>query len=134
MTRKQINIFTLLVGVTILVWLSKDMLSQPGVDQLKGGFVEKASYRNDNNTGPIQHVFVVEVKDSTVAQLETYGELMPHHKYGNTKVYFFKYGSKTPDRLYPGNENFDARYNENCFAVYEKNAAGISGVLRNPFY
>ncbi len=117
----------------ILGWLVKDMLSQKTVSDLKGGFTEVASYRNENNTGPVQRIYSVSVKDMANAELETYGNFMPHTKYGNTKVYFFKVGSEIPTTLFPGKVNFDPKYAINCFALYEKSAMGNFGIVLNPF-
>ena len=121
----------LVAVITILI--IKDTFTQSGIDDLKGGFQEKATYRNENNTGPVQRIYAVTVKDTTGAQLIDYGNLMPHTKYGNTKVYFFLAGADVPTALVPGDINFDAKYNPSCFALYEKSAMGNVGLIRNPF-
>jgi len=126
------GLFILLI-VIIISWLLKDTFSQPNAADLDGGFTEKASYRNENNTGPVQHIYSVSVKNPANADFEAYGSLMPHHKYGNTKVYFFKAGEPIPIKLYPGNINFDAIYEPNCIALYEKSAMGNSAVTLSPF-
>jgi hypothetical protein len=129
---KKQNLFIVLIILVIIGWVFKDMLSQPGIEDLSGGFKEVAKYRNENNTGPIQRIYVVTVKDTTNAQLIDYGNLMPHSKYGNTKVYFFLDGTNIPTSLYPGVVNFDSKYNSSCFAVYEKSAMGNFGLIKNP--
>ncbi|MGF1922653.1 MAG: hypothetical protein ACQUHE_00630 [Bacteroidia bacterium] len=133
MTKKNSRLFIILVVLVIIAWLITDILDQKGKNDLKGGFTEVASYRNENNTGPVQRIFSVSVKDTADAELEHYGNLMPHNKYGNTKVYFFKEGNAVPTALFPGAVNFDAEYRENCFAVYEKSAMGNVGLVINPF-
>lgn len=105
---------------------------QPGVNDLKGGFKEVAHYRNENNTGPIQHIFAVTVKDTSSAELEIYGNFMPHHKGGNTKVYFFPEGFPVPENLSAGKINFDPRFNPYCIALYEKTAMGNSSIEKYP--
>lgn len=132
-TKKQ-NIFILIIVFVIIGWVFKDMFSQPGIENLKGGFKEVATYRNENNTGPIQRIYSVIVKDTTNAQLIEYGNLMPHSKYGNTKVYFFIEGIEAPLTLTPGKVNFDSKYNASCFAIYEKGAMGNFGLIKNPFH
>lgn len=117
----------------IITWLIKDTFTQRNVTDLNGSFTQKASYRNENNTGPIQRIYSVTVRDIANAEFETYGNLMPHSKYGNTKVYFFKEGEASPTKLYPGNLNFDPVFKKNCIAVYEKSAMGNFGVILNPF-
>ncbi|TCC89490.1 hypothetical protein EZ428_17515 [Pedobacter frigiditerrae] len=130
---KKQNIFIIIIVLVIIGWMLKDMLTQTGIEDLKGGFKEFATYRNENNTGPIQRIYVVTVKDTLNAQLIEYGNLMPHSKYGNTKVYFFLEGASTPTTLSPGEINFDAKYNSSCLALYEKGAMGNFGLLKNPF-
>jgi hypothetical protein len=133
MLKKKSNIIFALVILAILVWVVKDTFTQKTVNDLKGGFTEKALYRNDNNTGPVQRIYSVSVKDPANAELEAYGNFMPHTKYGNTKVYFFKEGEPTPTTVYPGDVNFDAVYEKNCIALYEKSAMGNYGIILNPF-
>jgi hypothetical protein len=133
MLKNKSNIFYTLVVFAILIWVVKDTFTQVTVNDLKGGFTEKALYRNDNNTGPVQRIYSVSVKDPASAELEAYGNFMPHTKYGNTKVYFFKDGGPIPTSLYPGDVNFPAAYEENCIALYEKSAMGNYGIILNPF-
>ncbi len=111
----------------------KGTFFQPGIDQLKGGFKEVSKYRNDNNTGPVQRIYAVTVKDSIWKEMEDYGNYMPHTKYGNTKVYFFMEGNKVPHVLHPGTENFDASYNQFCIGVYEKSAMSQVAFSKYPF-
>ncbi len=133
MTKKTSNILVILLILAILAFLVKDTFTQDNVSDLKGGFTEVASYRNENNTGPVQRIYSVSVKDTAGADLEAYGNFMPHSKYGNTKVYFFKEGPAIPTKLFPGDVNFDPKYINNCFALYEKSAMGNFGVILNPF-
>lgn len=118
--------------LVIVAWILTDTFNQSGIEDLKGGFVEVAHYRNENNTGPVQRIYAVKVKDTIGAQLIEYGNLMPHTKYGNTKVYFFLEKSEAPSTLSPGDENFDQKYNSLCFALYEKSAMGNFGLIKNP--
>lgn len=133
MRNKRVRIIAGLAIAVIAVVIAMNTFTQSGVSGLKGGFTEVAKYRNENNTGPIQHIFVVTVKDTAEAQLEDYGNFMPHHKYGNTKVYFFVKGTPVPKILQPGNVNFDPKFNSGCFALYEKSAMGNFSVSRQPF-
>ncbi len=124
--------FLAVLIIFLIGWMLKDTFTQSGIEDLKGGFTEVATYRNENNTGPVQRIYAVMVSDTTKAQLSEYGDLMPHTKYGNTKVYFFMEGSDAPKSLSPGNVNFDTKYNTNCFALYEKSAMGNVGLVKNP--
>lgn len=133
MKNKKQSIFLIAIVLIVLIWILKDTFSQSSIEDLKGGFKEVASYRNENNTGPVQRIYAVTVKDTTKAQLIDYGNFKPHTKYGNTKVYFFIEGSDVPSTLNPGDVNFDAKYNSSCFALYEKSAMGNVGLIKKPF-
>ena len=132
MQKKQ-SIFLVIIILFLVGWMVKDTFTQSGIEDLKGGFVEVAKYRNENNTGPVQRIYAVKVKDTSNAQLIDYGNLMPHNKYGNTKVYFFFREDNAPSVLSPGDVNFDSKYNSSCFALYEKSAMGNFGLIKNPF-
>ncbi|RZL50891.1 MAG: hypothetical protein EOP00_02120 [Pedobacter sp.] len=132
MRNKKQTYFIIIIVLIIVGWMAKDLFTQSGIEDLRGGFTEVASYRNDNNTGPVQRIYAVTVKDTTGAQLTEYGNLRPHTKYGNTKVYFFLEGTNIPTALSPGEVNFDAKFNSSCFALYEKSAMGNFGLLKNP--
>ena len=108
----------------LLIWFIFDSLSQPGVGDLPGNFQEAASYRNANNTGPIVRVYAVTVADTLWPQMRQYGDFMPHTKYGNTKVYFFRQGQPVPPQVRPGEVNFNPEFNKYCLAKYEKEVLG----------
>ena len=108
----------------LLGWFVYDSLSQSGVGDLKGNFQEAATYRNENNTGPIVRVYAVTVTDTVWREMRQYGDFMPHTKYGNTKVYFFRQGQPTPKTVRPGQVNFDAEFDKYCLAKYEKEVMG----------
>lgn len=133
MRNKKQTLFLVVIIIFLTGWMLKDTFNQSSIEDLKGGFKEVAKYRNENNTGPIQRIYVVTVADTTLAELIDYGNLMPHTKYGNTKVYYFLANGDVPLTLTPGKINFDQKYNANCFALYEKSAMGKFGVLKNPF-
>lgn len=130
---KKLNIVVSVLVAALIFWMIKGTFMQPGVNDLKGGFKEIAHYRNENNTGPIQHVFIVTVKDTAAAELENYGNFMPHHKGGNTKVYYFLEGSPVPANLSAGKINFETDFNRYCIALYEKTAMGNTSIQTMPF-
>ena len=109
-----------------LFWMLKDSFTQPGVKDLTGNFKETAFYRNENNTGPILRFYAVSVSDTLYQQMIEYGNLMPHTKYGTTKVYFFKNTLPAPNALFSTPPHFEPAYAANCIGVYEKN--GMSQV------
>lgn len=133
MRNKKFSTFLVILILVLVAWMVKGTFMQPGIKDLKGGYTEIAHYRNENNTGPIQHVFAVTVKDTSATEMETYGNFMPHHKGGNTKVYFFLEGSPVPKNLNAGKVNFDPQFNQYCIALYEKSAMGNISLEKNPF-
>ena len=125
-----------LVGIVValfIIWFIADAVNEPGVQDLKGNFAEVAFYRNENNTGPIIRIYAVTLTDTLWPEMEQYGNLMPHTKYGNTKVYFFRKGQPMPEKVYPGEENFPAELQKYCLARYEKDAMGNVSFRKNPF-
>lgn len=116
----------------LLGWFIFDSLSQPGVGDLPGNFQEVATYRNENNTGPIVRVFAVTVADTLWREMRQYGDFMPYTKYGNTKVYFFRQGQPVPKTVRPGTVNFDQDFDNRCLAKYEKEVMGNVTFQRYP--
>lgn len=116
----------------LLGWFVFDSLNQPGVGDLNGNFQEVALYRNENNTGPIVRVYAVTVADTLWREMRQYGDFMPHTKYGNTKVYFFRQGQPVPKTVQPGEVSFDPAFNKYCLAKYEKEVMGNVSFERQP--
>ena len=133
MRNRKINIFLIVLVLFLVGWMLKATFFQPGAGDLKGGFKQVAEYRNENNTGPVQYVFAVTVKDTVWSEMETYGNYKPHHKGGTTKVYYFLEGSPVPSELSPGKVNFGSSFNTSCVAMYEKTAVGNVIVTKHPF-
>jgi len=119
------------VVVALLFWMGAATFSQPSVADLEGEFKEVASYRNENNTGPITRIYAVQAADTLWQEMEAYGAFMPHTKYGNTKVFFF--AGEAPDEVVPTQPYFDRNYESNCMAVFEKSAMGEVKFKRYPF-
>lgn len=132
MSRKSIIYAIVAVVGLILFFVVRDTLNQPGIDDMKAGFKEVAKYRNANNTGPVQRIYIVTVKDSVWQEIQDYGNLMPHTKYGNTKVYFFMENKTAPTELQPGEINFDVSFNKFCIALYEKSAMSQVAFNKHP--
>lgn len=120
----------LALGAVLLLlgWFVYDSLSLPTTQDLPGGFREVATYRSENNTGPITRVYAVTVADTLWREMRQYGELVPYTKYGTTKVYFFRQGQPVPGVVQPGAVNFSAEFNKYCLAEYEK------GVMSNVMF
>ncbi|WP_316797034.1 hypothetical protein [Pedobacter agri] len=133
MSRKSLIISISVVVIIFVFFMVKDIFNQPGIQDMKAGFKEVVKYRNANNTGPVQRIYIVTVNDSIWKEMEDYGNLMPHTKYGNTKVYFFHQNADVPQTLLPGEVNFDSRYNKSCIALYEKSAMSQVAFNKYPF-
>ncbi|GGG19605.1 hypothetical protein [Pontibacter amylolyticus] len=125
----------ILVSLTaaLIIYFIYDSFSLPSVDDLNGDFKEVAFYRNENNTGPIVRIYAVTVNDTLWEEMEAYGNFMPHTKYGTTRVYFFLNSQPAPSQVVPEQPNFDAQYNGNTLARYEKDAMGQISFVRHPF-
>ncbi|WP_026461259.1 hypothetical protein [Adhaeribacter aquaticus] len=132
MNRSKKYIISLAVAA-LLIWFIADAFNQPGVQDLKDDFEEVALYRNENNTGPIIRIYAVVVTDTLWGQMKKYGAFMPHTKYGNTKVYFFKKGLPAPKEVYAGTENFDSQFKPYLLASYEKDGMGTTNFVKFPF-
>lgn len=126
---------TILIALACLlvVWFMYDALSQPNVNDLKGNFKEIAMYRNENNTGPITRIYAVTVEDTLWAQMQAYGDFMPHTKYGNTKIFYFLNTNPVPKEVYPGKQHFEERFQEYTVAKYEKDAMGQVSFVHFPY-
>jgi hypothetical protein len=133
MSGKKVKYLLIAVFAVLILWFIKDAFTQPGVDDLPGDFTEVALYRNENNTGPIQRIYAVTVAGTLWDQMQQYGDFMPHTKYGTTKVYFFLEGQPAPGQVFPGDKHFDARFEQDCLAVYEKDAMGQVSLVKWPF-
>ncbi|GAB3648887.1 hypothetical protein GCM10028791_13410 [Echinicola sediminis] len=131
-TKRLYYLLGLAVSV-LIVWMVSDTFTQPGVSDLSMEFVEKAKYRNENNTGPIKRVYAVAVTDTLWAEMEKYGRLMPHTKYGNTQVYFFLGEMNTPLKVEEAMPYFEKQFEEHCVGRFEKKAMGEEGFKKYPF-
>ncbi len=109
-----------------------NVFTQPGLNDFETTFTEVAKVRNDNNTGPVQRVYIVTVDQINQDEMERYGQLMPYSKLGNTKVFFFDQSKPFPEVAQLGDLNFDSTFNELCLAKYEKRF-GSEGLFPNPF-
>lgn len=118
--------------LALLGWFVYDSLSQPTGQDLPGNFQEVASYRNENNTGPITRVAAVTVADTLWREMRQYGDLAPYTKYGKTTIYFFRQGQPAPQTVQPGEVNFSSEFNKNCLAKYEKGVMSDVSFTRYP--
>jgi hypothetical protein len=121
------------VLVVAAVWMTWDALKQPGIKDLKGDFRELVFTRNEQNTGPIIRLYAASVQDTLWTEMENYGRLMPHTKYGITRVFFFRPGTPAPDRLELEGDHVPDQFRPYCLAMYEKNSMGQISFRKYPF-
>lgn len=133
MKSKNIIYVIVVLVIIMIVWILGDTFTQPGIADLEGDYKEVATYRNENNTGPVVRIYAVYAADTLWEDMEAYGNFMPHTKYGNTKVFFFSDPAQTPPEVFPDPPYFDQKYQEHCVAQYEKSAMGETNFLRFPF-
>jgi hypothetical protein len=119
-----------LAAVIVLVLIIWNANSQSGVGDLIGGFEEVAMYRNENNTGPIERVYIVSIKDTLLAEMMEYGNYMPFTKYGSTKVYFFYAGNPMPSIAMGGEVNYPVEFDPYCLAKFEKSGTVLAKLRR----
>ena len=123
----------IIVGVIIVILILWNAFSQPGLNDFQSTFEEVDLYRNENNTGPVERVYLVTTSDSIWNEMERYAKLMPYSKLGTTKVYFFREDGPFPTKALPGRVNFDEAFNQYCLARYEKNSFGAESFSMFPF-
>ena len=125
---------SIIIGILALLGdILYGRFSPPSTGDLSGEFKEVAFYRNENNTGPVNRIYAVTLKDTLWQQMQTYGELMPHTKYGTTKVYYFLQSTPTPIHVSAGKNNFEDTYKPYCLAVFEKDALSRVSFKKYPF-
>ena len=128
--KKYVIIFVILLAAAWMIW---DAVKQPGVQDLKGDFKELVFVRNEQNTGPVVRIYAVSVNDTLWQEMEKYGRLMPHTKYGLTRVYFFKANSPAPQQISLEGDNIPHEFKAGCIGRYEKNAMGQITLSKYPF-
>ncbi|WP_207428645.1 hypothetical protein [Pedobacter sp. SYSU D00535] len=124
-------LFILLVAA--VAWFVYDSLTQPGTQDLEGNFKETAFIRNEQNSGPVVRIYTVTTTDTIWTAMKQYGALMPHTKYGLTRVYFFDASNPVPQQLMLEGNNVPDSFRKYCLAVYEKNEMSQERLLKYPF-
>ena len=113
-----------LIVAGLVVYITLDSLSQPGLERFEGKFKELSTYRNENNTGPVVRVYAVKALDSSKELMREYGDAMPHTKYGRTVVFFFKDEIDQEIKLSPNDPYFSKGMQPYVIATYQKSPMG----------
>jgi len=116
--------------IIVMLWYT---FSQPGLNDFISNFEEVDLYRNQNNTGPVERVYIITTTDSIWNEMKRYAGLMPYSKLGTTSVYFFHKDNPYPKQAQSGKVNFDTKYEQYCLARYQKNSFGATSFTMFPF-
>jgi hypothetical protein len=116
-------IIALIVG-GLVVYISLDSLSQPGMERFEGKYKELSSFRNENNTGPVVRVYAIKALDNSKEWMREYGDAMPHTKYGRTVVFFFSDEIDQEIELSPTDPYFEIGLQPYVIATYQKSPMG----------
>lgn len=127
---KQYILIISLIAITAMVW---NILSEPGIKELKGNFREVAFIRNEQNTGPVVRIYAVILDTENWKGMEQYGHYMPHTKYGTTRVYYFLSNTPYPLKLTFGEINISEPFKQNCIALFEKDGMSQASLIKYPF-
>ncbi len=122
-----------LIAIAFVVAILWNSFSQPGLNDFVSTFEEVDLYRNANNTGPVERVYIVTTTDSIWSEMERYSGLMPYSKLGTTTVYFFHNDGQYPKKAVGGRVNFDPVFDAYCLAKYTKNNFGATSFTMFPF-
>lgn len=107
-------------GIGLVAALLYNLLSNPSDAQFETRFEVVTSYRNSNNTGPIKRIYLVTASQSDHAEMQAYGDLKPHSKYGTTTVYFFPEGTSLPSSISSATFSLSSELASQCLARYRK--------------
>lgn len=117
----------------IITFILYELLKPDHTASKSGGFGKIAFVRNENNEGTVILYYSYMVKDTSSADYEGFGNLLPHNKHsGITTAYFFLESHPMPDKLTLEAPHFDTvKYRP--VAIYIKNRDGSTSVKTNPF-
>ncbi len=113
-----------------MIW---NVITEPGIKDLRGNFKEVAYVRNEQNTGPVIRIYAVTVEGEPWEEMKQYGDYMPHTKYGTTRIYFFPANKPYPSALSLGDKNISETQEKNCMGIYEKDGMGQVNFQQYPF-
>ncbi len=130
---KNKKIYILLVSLIAVAAMLWNVISAPGIRELKGNFRETAFIRNEQNSGPVIRIYAVKLEGEYWKEMEQYGNYMPHTKYGTTRIYFFLHDKPYPEKLTLGSDNMEQDLKKNCLAIYEKDGMSQVSFTRYPF-
>jgi hypothetical protein len=123
----------LVVSVFIISIIIYSLFTSENINSLEGDFQELAFMRNENNTGPVQRVYAYSLNDTLWSEMEKHADLLPHTKYGTTKVYYFlveDFGNSVVKLSMSGINKEAEPY---CIAYAQKDGQSRIQFVRYPF-
>lgn len=130
---KNKKVYILIIAFIAVAAMFWNVLTAPGIKELKGNFKEAAFTRNEQNSGPVIRIYAVTLSAAYWKEMEQYGNYMPHNKFGTTRVYFFLSNEPYPENLALGENNFDDRFKQYCLGIYEKDGMGQVTFIKYPY-
>jgi hypothetical protein len=79
----------LMVSVIVIGLIFYSLFETENINSLEGNFKELGFKRNENNTGPVHRVYAYSIEDTLWSEMRKHADLLPHTKYGSTKVFYF---------------------------------------------
>lgn len=131
MNKKTLIIVGMIFALAAIITFN--LVMQPGIKDLEGGFVERVFIRNEQNDGPIIRIYAVTVAGEYWQQMQDYGNYMPHTKYGTTKVFFFDANKPFPSKMELTEPHFSPEFKNSCLGLYEKDGMSQLHFTRYPF-
>ncbi len=128
--KKNYIILAVILLIAVMIW---NVASEPGIKDLAGNFKEVAFIRNEQNSGPVIRIYAVTVKGEPWAEMQQYGNYMPHTKYGTTRIYFFRENKPYPANLSLEEPHISPEMEENCLAIYEKDGMSQVKIQQHPY-
>jgi hypothetical protein len=122
-----------LISVIVVGLIFYSLFSTENINSLEGDFEELAFERNQNNTGPIQRVYVFSVDDTLWSEIKKHSDLLPHTKYGTTEVYYFLKDEISKDKLKLSLRGLNAASREFCIAHAIKDGQSRIKFSKFPF-
>ena len=130
----KINKLIIILFTALVVGIIYITFNQPGDERFSTVFREITFLRNENNTGPVNRIYAVYVKDSIWEDIESYAASKPYTKYGSTKVYFFNKDYPEESFLSWQAPNVPVSRQEACIALYHKENNGRVTFRKYPFH
>lgn len=123
----------LIISVIVIGLMFYSLNETENINSLEGDFKELAFKRNENNTGPIQRVYAFSIEDTLWSEMKKHADLLPHTKYGSTKVYYFLEEQISEVELNLSLKGINQEAKSKCIAQAIKDGQSRLIFKKNPF-